>query len=63
MNSADKTLEVLAIAAHGAGTLLGLLALLFHLLRERTVLDRDVIIAAFCIWYHGNAVLKHGKRL
>jgi hypothetical protein len=35
----------------------------FHLLRERTIFDRDVALNAFLLWYHGNAVAKHAKRL
>lgn len=59
----DRTLETLAVAAHGGGVLLSFIALVFHLVRERTIFDRDVAVSAFCLWYHGWSVKRHAERL
>jgi hypothetical protein len=59
----ERILETLAVAGHGGGVFLSFIALVFHLLRERTIFDRDVALNAFLLWYHGNAVAKHAKRL
>lgn len=58
-----KTLEILAVAAHGGSAVLNLLGIIFHVSNERTLLDRDVAINAVCLVYHVNAIRKHAKRL
>jgi hypothetical protein len=58
-----KVLELLAVVGHGGGCVISSLGLAYHVSLEQTIFDRDVAIHAFLLWYHGNAVAKHAKRL
>jgi hypothetical protein len=57
------TLEVIAIAGHGAGVVLSMLGVAFHVAKERTLKDRDVAVHSLALLYHLNALRKHAKRL
>lgn len=63
MQSETNTLEVLAVAAHGAAAAISMLGIAFHVSKERTVADRDVVIHSLCFLYHLNALRKHARRL
>jgi hypothetical protein len=59
----NNTLEVLAVAGHGAGAVVSMLGIVFHVSKEKTVRDRDVAVHSLCLIYHLNALRKHAKRL